>query len=142
MNRRKDVDPKVLPDSAKQKFAGKISQLMQEKGWRQSDLARQAGLPRDAVSVYMRGRSLPTPGNLEKLAKALDVAPDDLLPAQPPAKRDPRYALTATDQPGIVVLRVNQEVPEHVAFKIIEMLRENSFGQNSTDGPRQVETVR
>lgn len=64
----------------KQEFGRRLYALMLEKGWRQSELARRAGIQRDSVSVYVRGRSFPTPLNLSKMAKALGVNPEDLLP--------------------------------------------------------------
>ena len=64
----------------KQEFGRRIYSLMLKKGMRQSDLARAADLPRDSISVYIRGRSLPTPLSLQKLAGALGVKAEDLLP--------------------------------------------------------------
>lgn len=56
-------------------FAKKLINLMRDKNLNQSDLARKAGLTRDAVSTYVRARSMPEPINLAKLAKALGVEP-------------------------------------------------------------------
>lgn len=56
-------------------FAKKLINLMRDKDLNQSDLARKAGLTRDAVSTYVRARSMPEPINLAKLAKALGVEP-------------------------------------------------------------------
>lgn len=123
-NRGKSVDPGTPLHPGKEAFARKAYQLMLKKGWRQSELARNADLPRDAISVYMRGQSLPTPGNLKKLAKALGVEPDELLPAHLLAEqhRIPLFEIKNTDQPNVVLLRVNQEVPLSVALKIAELL--------------------
>src|SRR5690606_21318977 len=102
----------------------KAYQLMLKKGLRQSDLAREAGLPRDAIHVYMNAKSLPTPGNLKKLAEALGVEPDELLPAHIMADQNrlPMFEIKATDRPNVVLLRVSQEVPLPVAMKITELL--------------------
>lgn len=67
---------------AKQEFGRRLHRMLLERGWRQSDLARRAGIQRDSVSVYVRGRSFPTPLNLSKMAKALGVKPEDILPNQ------------------------------------------------------------
>lgn len=56
-------------------FAKKLINLMRDKDLNQSDLARKAGLTRDAVSTYVRARSMPEPANLAKLANALGVEP-------------------------------------------------------------------
>jgi transcriptional regulator with XRE-family HTH domain len=71
------LKPKHL---TKQEFGRRVYRLMIEKGWNQSELARQAGLTRDAISKYINGLSLPAPQSLEGLAKALDVEPTELLP--------------------------------------------------------------
>lgn len=122
-NRGRSVDPGAMAPG-KEAFARKVYQLMLKKGWRQSELAREAGLPRDAVSVYLRAQSLPTKGNLAKLAKALGVEPDEILPAQllVDQSKIPIFEIRNTDEPGVVLLRVNQEVPLAVALKIAEML--------------------
>lgn len=113
---------------AKALFARKLYQAMMRKGWSQSELARHADLPRDAVSVYIRAKSLPTPLSLRKLAKALDVDPDELLPPQAMIERDriPVFEIKATEEPNTVLLRVNQEVPLATALKIAEMLNEKA----------------
>lgn len=56
-------------------FAKKLINLMRDKNLNQSDLARKSGLTRDAISTYVRARSMPEPLNLAKLAKALGVEP-------------------------------------------------------------------
>jgi transcriptional regulator with XRE-family HTH domain len=56
-------------------FAKKLINLMRDNNMNQADLARKAGLTRDAVSTYVRARSMPEPINLAKLAKALNVEP-------------------------------------------------------------------
>ncbi|MGH8561273.1 MAG: helix-turn-helix domain-containing protein, partial [Nevskiales bacterium] len=61
-------------------FGRRLLNLCLQKGWNQSDLARASELGRDAISTYVRGRSFPDPKNLRKLADALGVAMDDLLP--------------------------------------------------------------
>lgn len=56
-------------------FTKKLVALMRDKNLNQTDLAKKAGLTRDAVSTYCRARSMPEPSNLAKLAKALGVEP-------------------------------------------------------------------
>lgn len=74
-----ELAPKHL---TKQEFGRRLHRMLLERGWRQSELARRAGIQRDSVSVYVRGRSFPTPLNLSKMAKALGVKPEDILPNQ------------------------------------------------------------
>lgn len=56
-------------------FAKKLINLMRDNNLNQSELARKAGMTRDAVSSYCRARSMPEPPNLARLAAALNVEP-------------------------------------------------------------------
>lgn len=96
------------------------------KGWHQSELARRAGLPRDAVSTYVRGVAMPTPVSLEKLAKALGQTAEELLPNIVESAIDednPSIDLKVSPSaPNTAWLRVNRLVSLTTATKIIEML--------------------
>jgi transcriptional regulator with XRE-family HTH domain len=84
----------------RQQFAHRLKKLMEQKGLSQSDLARAAfGLDdpgsrsrvpkgRDRISAYLNARQFPDDENLEALAKALDLTPEDLTP-----KIDPETSL-------------------------------------------------
>lgn len=61
-------------------FAQRIRSKMDEKGWSQSELARQAGVGRDLISGYVNAKTLPTRDNAGKLAAALDLPPEMLMP--------------------------------------------------------------
>ena len=65
----------------RQAFARRLFRLMIGKGWLHSELARRAGLRRDTTSNYLHGTVLATQANAEKLAKALNVTVEELLPS-------------------------------------------------------------
>lgn len=114
----------------KDEFGRRLSALMMDKGWNQSDLARVAGLGRDSISTYVRGLTFPEPKNLRKLADALGTTPHDLLPnavlnaieKETPAL-EIRQAHGHTDR---VFIRINQLVTLEQAAKIFEILRSQS----------------
>ncbi len=56
----------------------KIKLLRVEKGWSQTDLAREAGLSQPFVSHLERNAAAPSMPTIEKLAKVLDVDPGEL----------------------------------------------------------------
>ncbi len=56
-------------------FSKKLVNLLRDHNMNQADLARKSGLTRDAISTYVRARSMPEPKNLAKLAAAFNVAP-------------------------------------------------------------------
>lgn len=117
------MTPKHL---TKQEFGRRLYKLMVAKGWRQSELARQADLPRDSISVYIRGKSLPTPQSLQALANALGVSSDDLLPNHVENAIDEDYpALDIRVSPGSpdkAWLRVNRLVTLRTALEVAKLL--------------------
>lgn len=124
LSQASDVVPKSI---SKQEFAKRLYKLMLDRGWRQSDLARNAGLNRDAVSVYVRGRSFPTPQSLDRLARALNVSPTDLLPNHTESaitNDTPSLEIkTSTNAPGMAWLRINQLCSLDAALKVAEILQ-------------------
>ena len=65
----------------RQAFARRLFTLMIGKGWLPSELARRARLPEEATFDYLHGTVLPTQTRAKKLAKALEVTPEVLLPS-------------------------------------------------------------
>lgn len=123
---------------AKQQFGKRLYKLMIAKGWHQSELARQSDLPRDSVSVYVRGKSLPTPQSLQKLAEALGVSAEELLPNQIEGAIDedaPAFELRASpNRPAVAWLRVNRLVSMTTALKIGEILKDDDATDRSGSG--------
>lgn len=115
--------PKML---TKQEFGRRLYQLMISKGWRQSELARRADIQRDSVSTYVRGVTWPSQINLEKLAKALNVQPNDLLPngyGMAVAEDEPDFEMKVS--PGdtsMAWLKINRMVPFEIAVEIAHLL--------------------
>jgi transcriptional regulator with XRE-family HTH domain len=110
---------------------------MLDKGWRQADLGRASGLARNAISVYLRGASLPNPENLKALAKALDVEPDKLLPnyTESAIERDnPEIDMRVSPgDPKHAWLRINRLVTTSLAVKILALIQDEDAAE-STDG--------
>jgi transcriptional regulator with XRE-family HTH domain len=114
----------------KQMFGNRLFKLMVEKGWSQSELARRASIPRDAVSIYIRGKSFPSPQKLAALAAALGVAETTLLPNQAESAIDednPSFEMKVSpNAPSVAWLRVNRLVSTATAVKIAELLSQES----------------
>lgn len=120
---------------AKDEFARRLYELMLAKGWRQADFARASGLPRNAISVYLRGASLPNPESLKALAKALDVKPDELLPnyTESAIERDnPEIDMRVSPgDPKHAWLRINRLVSTGLAVKILNMIADEDAAKTS-----------
>jgi transcriptional regulator with XRE-family HTH domain len=85
-------------------FAKRLDALMAELGLSNSDLAakiwdryvnsagKNDARGKDRISVWRRGLSVPSKGNLAKLAKALGVEVSELMPEAAIAAKPPRLA--------------------------------------------------
>lgn len=70
-----------MPTPAKRQriFAVNLRKILNNKGWRQADLARESGLTPGAINDYLKRGSLPNVGIAHKIASALDVPIEALL---------------------------------------------------------------
>ena len=133
-----DYDPSVgyPPAHLRAELGRRIQSRMQAKGWTQSELARQSEMGRDSVSSYVRGRSMPGPLHLSRIAKALDCTTEDLLPgltaatsARPGSAGDDALPLEIRQVAGVQVwLRLARPVTMSQATRIMEILGEGPTG--------------
>ena len=117
-------------EEARRAFAIRLAEELDSKGWTQSDLARRAGISKDAVSTYVRGRSIPTGEFLDRISNALEVDKAELLPARPrksgPSGRQGMgmELITLEDgSPGVRVLWGVRDYPEAVGNVITHLER-------------------
>lgn len=132
------TETKLVPKHlTKQQFGKRLYTLMLSKGWTQSELARQSGLPRDSISVYVRGKSLPTPPSLQALAEALSVPTEELLPNHIEGAIDEDTPMlemkVSPNAPNVAWLRLNRLVSTKTAMSIMEML-ESDDAVDAVDG--------
>jgi transcriptional regulator with XRE-family HTH domain len=111
---------------SKDEFGRRVYTAMLAKGWTQAELGRQADLPRDSVSKYIRGVVLPEQGNLQKLAAALGMKTEELLPniIERSIRDDiPSLELKVSSADSTRSwLKVNRLVTTTTAVKVIELL--------------------
>ena len=121
----------------KQEFGRKLHAILLERGWNQSEMARRAGIGRDAISTYVRGRSLPEPATLKRMAEALGMEPTELLPNAFEAAVDnglPALEIReAVGHPGKAWIRVNQRVSTQQAIRIMQILQERDDGPTAPE---------
>lgn len=122
-NSTSPLAPKHL---TKQEFAKRLYRLMLQRGWNQSELARRADLPRDSVSTYIRAKVMPTPQSAERLARALGVTPEELMPnhVESAIEEDaPSLEMkVSVNAPQKAWLRVNRLVSLSTAAKVIALI--------------------
>lgn len=120
------LTPRAL---TKQEFGRRLQNLLLTKEWNQSDLSRATGLGRDSVSTYINGKTFPTPLGLKKLAEALGVQPDELLPnSMMNAMDDEHPAIElkqAAGHTGKAWLRINRAMSFSAAAKIVDIINQD-----------------
>lgn len=121
-------------DLQKAEFARRLERHMNDKGWTQAELARAASqyIPkgeefrRDNVSVYLNKLALPRPKQLNAIAKALGVTPDDLLPGVRHAGQAMPYSMhPVAEEAGMAWLQVDMKVKMRTALAVLAMLDGN-----------------
>lgn len=114
-------------EMVRKEFASRLQRVLRQKNWKQIDLARAAKIGRDSVNSYIRGRMLPSADKLEKIAKALRMEVQELMPShvETLAERDnpPLEIRQSSDGSGKVWIKVNQQVTLDQASKIFDVLK-------------------
>jgi transcriptional regulator with XRE-family HTH domain len=123
------ADPIIEPrdaEAVRREVGRRISQRMYDKGWNQSELARQASLflpepikgqkqglmiGRDMISNVCRGQHLPRPPQMRAIARALGCAYSDLMPIKgiPSVANAPEFAVESLGT-GRVRVRMDKEI--------------------------------
>jgi len=120
-------------------FAARLRDIMNKKGLSASDLARSiwgdvtndrgytVARNRDRVGKYLRGHSIPDTKNLLAISRALDVAPDDLIPErnQSPLTGSQGATVNLTAVPGAIgqsLLELRVILPTSLAAEIIALI--------------------
>jgi transcriptional regulator with XRE-family HTH domain len=116
-----------LPPIDKEAFAKRVYKLMLAKSMNQSELARAAGLERNRISAYVRGVALPTGLSLTKLAQALGVRPDELLPDARLSDAPPPVKVIFSPDHTRVRITVDTWLPTSVGTEIIKQIGDNAI---------------
>jgi transcriptional regulator with XRE-family HTH domain len=114
-------------------FAARLNAIIEAKGLNQSQLSRQMygrsprdgkALGRDRLSVWTRGKSLPSPESLALLAKALDVETTDLMPkaeVDELSRLAPSASMVVYPD-GRALVSINQVFPLETAIAIMKLV--------------------
>ena len=116
-------DPTGATDQ-RRAFRERLLARMAELNMRSADLARKADISKDSVSSYVTMRSLPSPENLSKIAKALRCKASDLLSNHRP--KEIVMELRDSPLPGYTVLIARVPLPVAIAADIFAQLVKHS----------------
>lgn len=123
------------PKPAHIAFATNLRNAMNRKGFTQSELMARANshapkthkLSRSNLSEYCNGKKLPGPIRLDAIAKALDVAIEELVPATMPRTRIPLAATQANTElinigNGQARMTMDRTMPWPKAMEVMSIL--------------------
>lgn len=119
--------PASIRSVLKAEFAKRLYVKIADRGWTQSEFARHCNVARDAVSTYVRGRSLPSKSVLERMAIVLGCQPQDLLPSYHFSgdKEEQGFELRdVPDDEGLMQIKLNMRLPKKVAMQIFMLAQE------------------
>lgn len=69
-----------MQEEAKKIVKMNLEKFMSIRGMSQVELSEKTGIPKQTINGYVKGTSLPTPGNTEKLSNAFNVSKDQIDP--------------------------------------------------------------
>lgn len=124
------VDVPKIPHWAK-----KIKELTAQSGLSQSEIARRAGINRDAFGRYHNGVTKPPPEKLIMIARTFGLRPSDIDPdskmldkteiaERPVSAQSYSISPSTTGECSNVRLSVSCDVPLSVATRVIEILHQ------------------
>lgn len=110
-------------------FGRRLQRELVRKQWNQSDLARAAkkfvpDIERYNISHWVRGQHMPTPVNLDAIARALGVEPTTLIPQGAINGGAPSPFSLVTRPDGRAELHINRTVSMDAAMKIAAILQQ------------------
>lgn len=116
---------KSITEARKKELANNIYRLLLAKGWRQADLVRETGLPRDMVSNYVLAKVMAPGDNIKKIAEAFGVPPTELLADFTDHKdtASPLEMRASATEPGKTWIKVARYVSNATARKIFELVQ-------------------
>lgn len=119
-------------------FSNNLNKFMTEKGVRQIDLHNALDIPKSTITGYVKGRSMPTAGNLQKLADYLNVKKSDL---------DFRFSILntetqTTDTLKAITDRLEASNKEKAISYLTALLEEQEKEQNKVEEPEESYAVK
>ena len=111
-------------------FGRRLQRELIRKQWNQSDLARAAkkfvpDIERYNISHWVRGQHMPTPVNLDAIAKALGVDPSVLMPRDPILNGGPPpFKVEFLPGGERVNIDLHRTITVETFYKITDLLRQ------------------
>lgn len=121
-------------------WSAAIQELTEQSGLPQAEIARRAGITKDAMNRYYSGRTRPPRLKLEAIAAVFDVHPNDIDPdrltltKRPRARSEPyKIGRSATGDHSRVHFNLDMDMSAKSMARIIEIVHEEMSGAESDD---------
>lgn len=103
-----------------------VSAALKRNNWSQSDLARRAGIPRNNISLYARGISVPTYKHAKKVASVLCIPIEQLVGVESTEnlQNDEGRVVSTLLPNGNYMLEFQREVTPEQQITITQALKE------------------
>jgi hypothetical protein len=75
-----DAATRAALDAEEEAFAGRVQSILRARNWTQEQLAAALDIGQPAISMLLSRKARPQRRTVERLARALGVAPEDLWP--------------------------------------------------------------
>ncbi len=126
--------PAYTTRSQREDFGRTLQHLCTLRGWTQAELGRRSGLSKQLVSSYWTGRSWPSPLNAGKLAHALGVKREDLIPSQAIGAMtgggEPKMRTELVpNRPGFMLIELAAILPSKTVSNIITLVTDAANGK-------------
>lgn len=112
-----------------QEFSRRLNKLLSERNCTQAELARQTKIPPSTLTGYVKGTSLPVPGNVQKIADYFGLKKSDI---------DPRFSSSVKSPSSAPQNTTLQEMDDKVA-QLDKELEEPRHGQWIAHGEQLLE---
>lgn len=112
-----------MNENAKKVISLNLVRLMKKSGMTQVVLSDRTGIPATTINGYVKGTSLPTPGNTEKLSRVFDVLKSDI---------DPRFKSDAFKESDLEEAKKKLSTEESDFFEMI-IEKTLSLGENERE---------
>lgn len=84
-------------------FSANLNKILSERNYKQAELSRATGIPASTLTGYVKGTSLPIPGNVQKIADFFGLLKSDL---------DPRFSSNNNETTSTTLQRIQKVVDQ------------------------------
>ena len=126
----------MMDDADLPQYARKIQHMMAKTLLKQSDVAREAGIARDAFGRYFHGKNRPPPAKVAAIARVLGCKPSDIdpqvtadLPEEEKHDDAPAYMTSPArnGDPSMMRIKVDADLSSETVIEIMNLINKEKL---------------